>query len=138
VGFRLAAEIAADGVVAVHLAFVLFLLAGGYLAWRWRWLLAAHVPAVAISAVLAVTGADCPLSGIEKWLRRKAGQRPYRDGFVAHYIVQPVHAAGLTPTVATVLRLLTIGVVGIAYLGLLTRRVSRSSPPPASCSLREA
>ena len=50
----------ADATVALHLAFILFVVLGGFLAWRdlrWAWL---HLPAVAWVAWLEFTGAICP------------------------------------------------------------------------------
>jgi hypothetical protein len=117
VAFRLAADLT----VVVHLAFVAFLLAGGYLTWRWPHLLRLHIPAVAISAGLALAGLDCPLTDAETWLRRRAGDAPYRDGFVAHYLVRPLHPGGMTPTISVGLRVFTVAVVAVAYLGLLVR-----------------
>jgi hypothetical protein len=113
---------AADLTVAVHLAFVVFVLAGGFVAWRRPRVLRLHVPAVAVSAVLAIRGLDCPLTDVEKWLRRRAGDSVYESGFIAHYLVEPVYAPGTTPTVRVGLRVFTIAVVTIAYLGFAWRR----------------
>jgi hypothetical protein len=118
VAFRLAADLT----VVVHLAFVVFLLAGGFAAWRWPRLLGLHLPAVALSALLAIGGLDCPLTDLEQWFRRRAGDIGYRGGFVANYLVRPLHRAGMTPTISVALRILTVGVVAVAYVGLLARR----------------
>jgi hypothetical protein len=116
-------------VVAVHLAFVAFFLAGGFLAWRAPRVLWLHVPAVLVSAGLAVTGLDCPLDTLEKWLRRRGGQTPYRGGFIAHYLVEPIHGTGIDGTLHLALRVLAVGVVVAAYAGLafLHRRDWRRS-----------
>src|SRR5256885_5426216 len=37
-------RILADAVVLVHAAFVAFVVLGGFLAWRWRWVVWLHVP----------------------------------------------------------------------------------------------
>jgi hypothetical protein len=118
VAFRLAADLT----VAVHLAFVAFLLAGGFIAWRRPRVLRLHVPAAAVSAGLALTGLDCPLTDLEQWLRRRGGEAAYRGGFVAHYLVRPLHPAGMTPTISVGLRILSVSVVAVAYLGLLVQR----------------
>src|SRR5687768_7782194 len=60
---------AADLVVVLHLAFIVFVLAGGYTAWRWPRLAWAHIPALAIVATLFALSADCPLTDLEKYLR---------------------------------------------------------------------
>jgi hypothetical protein len=78
---------AADLVALAHAAFIVFLLAGGFLAWRWPRLVWLHLPAVVVTATVFALGADCPLTDLEKYLRRQAGERAYRDGFIAHYLL---------------------------------------------------
>ena len=111
VGYRAGAV----AVVVVHLAFVVFVLVGGYLAWRWRAVLPVHVAAVAISGALAVAGLDCPLTNVERWFRRRAGEPAYRGGFIAHYLVP----GGMTPGRRLALRILTVTVVAVAYVRLI-------------------
>jgi len=36
-------RILADGVVLLHVAFVTFVVLGGFLVWRWRWVALVHV-----------------------------------------------------------------------------------------------
>ena len=115
-GFRAAAAL----VVVLHLTFVAFVLAGGYLAWRWRAILPLHIVAVAISGALAVAGLDCPLTDIEKWFHRQAGDPVYRSGFIAHYLIPGT----MTPSVRLALRIFTVAVVAVAYLGLIVRSPS--------------
>jgi hypothetical protein len=108
-------------VVVVHLAFVAFFVIGGFLAWRAPGVLWAHVPAVLVSAFLAITGLDCPLDTLEKWLRRRGGQTPYRGGFIAHYLVEPIRGTGIDGTLHLALRVLAVAVVVVAYAGLAVR-----------------
>ena len=117
----MAFRLAALAVVLAHLAFVVFVLVGGFVAWRRPGLLRLHVPAVAISAGLAVAGLDCPLTDFEKHLLRRAGVTPYRGGFVEHYLVGPV-AGPMTPGLRLGLRILTVTVVAVAYAGVIWRR----------------
>ena len=117
-GYRLAAWL----VVVVHLAFAAFVLVGGFAAWRRRSLIRLHLPAVAVSASLALAGLDCPLTNVEKWLRRRAGEAPYGGGFIAHYLVTPIHPGGVTPAIRVGLRVFTVAVVAVAYAGLVALR----------------
>ena len=64
----------ADLVVAVHLAGIGFIAAGGLLAWRWPRLLWAHVPAVGWGVAIILIGFTCPLTPLEKYFRRLAGE----------------------------------------------------------------
>ncbi len=108
------ARLLADGLVLVHLAFVVFVVAGGLLVlWRpWlRWL---HLPAAAWGALIEFTGWICPLTPWEVALRQRAGQAGYTGGFVEHYVLPALYPEALTSTLQVVLGLLVIGVnVGI-------------------------
>ncbi len=104
----------ADCLVFIHLAFVVFVVAGGFLIlWRpsLRWI---HLPAVAWGVLIEFSGWICPLTPWEQALRLKAGQVGYGGGFIAHYILSILYPQGLTPGVQIALALLVIGVnVGI-------------------------
>jgi hypothetical protein len=111
----------ADAVAAVHLAAVLTLVVGGLLALRWRRLVWVHVPVAAAVAVVNRLGADCPLTELELSLRARAGENGYGNGFIGHYLVEPLHPAGITPgvqvliyAVAVVPNVLAYGVIGAA------------------------
>ena len=64
-------RLAADGVLLLHLGFILFVLLGGVLAVRWRWAPLLHLPAVAWGVYIELSGGsvDAPAPEI------KAGQR---------------------------------------------------------------
>lgn len=77
---------AADGVVLVHYAFLVYVMVGGFLAWRWPWTIWLHALA-AIWAVLIVTAhLDCPLTALQNALREQAGQPALRTGFIDTYV----------------------------------------------------
>ena len=109
----------AELLVLVHLAFVLFVVAGGLLV-LWRpslcWI---HLPAAAWGALIEFTGWICPLSPWEQALRLKAGQLGYAGGFIDHYISPILYPQWLTPGDQMALGLLVVGVnVGIyAFIG---------------------
>lgn len=114
-------RIAADAVTLVHLAFIVFVLAGGLLAW-WRPRLALlHLPALAWGVGIELTGAICPLTPLELHLRRAAGGTGYEGSFVEHYLVPLIYPVGLTRgmqfAIAAVVLLLNI----VIYAGLIVR-----------------
>lgn len=110
----------ADAVVALHFAFIVFVVAGGFLALRnVRWAFA-HVPAVAWVAWIEFTGAICPLTPLENVLRERAGQGGYAGGFIDRYLVPIVYPAGLTPQVQV-----GLGVAVVALNAFLYWRVWR-------------
>ena len=63
----------ADCVVLLHGAFVAFVVLGGFLAWRWRWVVLAHVPCALWGIAIEYAGWICPLTPLENALRARAG-----------------------------------------------------------------
>ena len=87
--------IAADLLLVLHLGFICFVLAGGLLVLKWRWLAILHLPAVAWGALVEIQGWLCPLTPWELQLRQAAGQAGYRGGFVEHYLLPVLYPPGL-------------------------------------------
>ena len=81
----------ADGVVVVHFAFIVFVVLGPLLAWRWPALVWAHLPALAWGLATVTVGLPCPLTPLEKGLRRLADDQAYEGGFVDHYIEDVIY-----------------------------------------------
>lgn len=86
----------ADGVVIVHLAFVLFVVAGGFFVLKWKRLAWVHLPAATWGAAIEVGGWICPLTPLENWLRARGGGTPYPGGFMEHYLLPMLYPAVLT------------------------------------------
>lgn len=91
----------ADAVVALHLAFIVFVALGGVLVlWR-RKVAVLHLPALAWGIYTESTGTICPLTPLENVLRRAAGEAGYSGGFIEHYVVNLIYPPGLTPGIQT-------------------------------------
>jgi hypothetical protein len=86
----------ADAVVLVHALFIGFAVAGGILVLRWRWVMGAHLPAVAWAVLVEVMNWPCPLTPLENHFRRRGGEAGYPGGFVEHYVWPAVYPEGLT------------------------------------------
>lgn len=113
--------IAADAVLVVHLAFVLFVVLGGALVLRqprFAWL---HVPAVVWGLLVEASGWICPLTPLENALRRSAGESGYAGDFVQHYIVALLYPEGLTRETQLLFALLVIAVNALFYGALFAR-----------------
>jgi len=108
----------ADLVLVVHLLFVIFVLFGGLLVIKWRWLAWLHVPALAWGIYIEFSHAICPLTPLEIRLRELAGADPYEGGFIAHYIVPLIYPPGLTPEAQWWIGLALLAVNGLIYVGL--------------------
>ncbi|HEY7234406.1 MAG TPA: DUF2784 domain-containing protein [Gemmatimonadaceae bacterium] len=89
-------RLAADAILVAHLAFVLFVAAGGLLVLRWPRLAWLHVPIALYGATIEFVGFICPLTPLENWLRHRGGEAGYSGGFIAHYVTAVVYPNGLT------------------------------------------
>ena len=105
----------ADLLVLVHLAFVGFVVLGGALLWWWPRLVWVHLPAVIWAIGIEWSGAVCPLTPWENWLRARAGMAGYEGDFVAQYLLPMLYPLGLTRTVQVVLGSLVLIVNGLVY-----------------------
>jgi len=86
----------ADLVVAIHLLYVLTVLVGlvlilvGWLArWQWIrhfWLRIIHLLMIAVVAFQAWVGVVCPLTHLENYFRKLAGQTGYSGTFIGHLL----------------------------------------------------
>ena len=93
----------ADMVLVVHMAFVVFVLCGGLLTLKWRWIAWLHLPAAAWGAVVEFTGWICPLTPLENWFREQDGETPYRSDFIAQYLLPVLYPEDLTRDLQLVL-----------------------------------
>ena len=73
--------------VVVHLAVSLFMVFGGLLVWRGLAPAWVHLPLAAWGVFVHVANVTCPLTPLEKCLRRRAGLPAYERGFVEQYLM---------------------------------------------------
>src|SRR5215216_4761939 len=89
-------RVCADAVVALHIAFVVFVLLGGLAVARWPWVAWLHIPAAVWGLVVQYGGWMCPLTPLEDSLRRRACMDAYTVDFIAHYVFPLLYPADLT------------------------------------------
>jgi hypothetical protein len=118
----------ADGIVLLHLAFVVFVVAGGLLVARWPRLAWAHVPAVIWGAAIEFAGGICPLTPLENALRRRGGAAGYAGGFVEHTIVPVLYPAALGREAQWGLGAGVLLVNAAVYGGVIVRRLRARRP----------
>ena len=118
-------RLAADLVVVIHLLFIFFVVLGGFLAWRWRWLPWIHIPGAVWGVMIELANGTCPLTPLEDSLRRQAGQAGFEGGFIEHYLMPIVYPGPLTRTVQVALGVLVVVVNAVAYVRYFK---SRSTP----------
>ena len=93
---RLSYQLAADGLLVLHVLFILFVVlglaciaAGWARNWRWTrnpWFRAGHLAAISIVVLQAWLGLICPLTTWEMQFRERAGQFTYSGSFIEHWL----------------------------------------------------
>ncbi|HJM52064.1 MAG TPA: DUF2784 domain-containing protein [Alphaproteobacteria bacterium] len=81
------ARLLADLVLAVHLGFVVFVVAGGFFVWRWPKLAWLHLPAFVWGGGIELLGWICPLTYLENHLRRQGALAGYETSFIEQYLL---------------------------------------------------
>src|SRR5688572_10516827 len=94
--------------VLFHLAFILFVVFGGFVAARWRKVAPVHLACAAWGAYVSLANRICPLTPLENWFRRQGGGTAYAGDFLEHYLLAIVYPSGLT---ASVQRTLGVAVI---------------------------
>ena len=109
---------------ASHLAYIVFLLVGGFAAKRRPKLMKWHLAAFGAAGLVNITGSDCPLTTWEKWFLRRAGREPYETGFASYYLVEPIYPRGITGRVNSVILLALVIPILVSYWRLLRNSAS--------------
>ena len=114
-------RVAADLLVLLHLAFIIFVVAGGLAVFKWPWMAFLHIPAAVWGAMIEYKGWICPLTPWENSLRKLAGEEGYTEGFIEHYILQIIYPPGLTRDIQTTLGTVVLVINLLIYAVLLYR-----------------
>lgn len=118
--------LAADLVLVVHFAFVLFVALGALLLLKWPRVAWVHLPAAAWGIAIEFAGWICPLTPLENRLRELAGQSTYRGDFIARYLMAFLYPEGLTRETQIALGLAALIGNAAIYFAVWRRR-SRAS-----------
>lgn len=116
-------QIAADILVLLHLAFILFVVLGGLLVLRLQKLALLHIPAVLWGAFIEFTGRICPITPIEIRLRALSGGQDYSGSFIDHYIMALIYPPGLSTGHQYMIGALVLIINGALYARLLLRMI---------------
>ncbi len=118
---RVLYRLLAGAVVVLHGLFIAFVVVGGFLAWRWRWVAVLHVPCAAWGAWIELRHGVCPLTPLENYLRAKAGLEGYGGGFIEHYLVPAIYPGGLTLRMQVLVGAAVVALNVAVYAPLLRR-----------------
>lgn len=130
----MAYRLLADITVAVHIAFVVFVVVGGFLSRRRPRVIYAHLAAVLWVCLLMLgLGATCPLTSIENWARKRGGQTGIPQGFVEAHLTGTLYPAGLEWLFRT---LIGVAIAGSWYL-VVQARLRKRGAVAVSPALRQ-
>jgi hypothetical protein len=112
----------ADGVVMLHLAFILFVMLGGLAIPAWPRMAWVHLPCVLWGAMVELAGWICPLTPLENLLRGRAGLGPYGGDFVIRLIEPVIYPHWLNREIQLALGTLVV-LVNLCVYGLVIYRM---------------
>ena len=114
-------RVLADVVLLCHLAFILFVVLGSLLVWRFPRLAWLHLPAVMWAGLIEISGRLCPLTPLENHLRQLSGEAGYHGGFVEHYLLPIIYPHALSREMQVGLGIAAIAINVVAYTVLHQR-----------------
>jgi hypothetical protein len=76
----------ASAVIALHAAFILWIIFGAAFTRRRPLLTALHIGSFLWGVLIEVVSWPCPLTIAENWLQVRAGGAGYQNGFLLHYL----------------------------------------------------
>jgi hypothetical protein len=103
--------------LALHFAYLAYVVLGGFLAWRWPRAVGPHLVAVAWGMLIVAGWVDCPLTWVEDWARERAGQTRPTAGFVDRYLDNVIYPERYVDVVRAAVAL----VVGVSWAGAFVR-----------------
>lgn len=106
---------AADLLVLLHVAFALFVVLGGLLVLRWRWVAGCVYPAAIWGVLIEFGGWVCPLTPLENHLRERGGVQGYEGQFIEHYVLRFLYPSNLTRGGQIVLGVFALAVNVLVY-----------------------
>lgn len=129
--------LAADLVLLVHLAFIIFVVAGGLLVLRWPRAAWAHLPAAVWGVAVEAAGWICPLTPLENALRERAASGEmagsagtsggaYAGDFIGHYLLPLIYPDALTRELQWLLAALVLAINALIYRAAWRRHGRRA------------
>lgn len=100
--------------VTAHFLFLGYLTLGGFLTWRWPRTLWAHLAVAGWGVVSVTVGVTCPLTVLEAWARREAGEPALTSGFIDHYVTGVLYPRRYE----TLVQILVACCVAASWIGL--------------------
>ena len=86
----------ANLILAVHFAFIVFVIFGALILFVSIKIAFIHIPSVIYGAYIELSHSICPLTYLENWFLRKAGMKSYSNSFIEQYLIPIVYPNNLT------------------------------------------
>ena len=115
----------ADLVLVLHLSFILFVIFGALLVFKYPRLIWIHIPVATYGMLISFFRWICPLTPLENYFRVLAGEQGYEGGFIAHYILPVIYPLGITTGFAIAMGTFVLLLNGILY-GMFIYRNKKS------------
>jgi hypothetical protein len=109
--------------VGAHFAFLAFGVFGGFLAWRWRWLIWLHVLSAGWLLLIVAAGLTCPLTWLEDQGRVGVGLAPLNGGFLDKHVAGVFYPHGFE----WVAQIAVAVIVVVSWIGFAVRSRRRDS-----------
>jgi Protein of Unknown function (DUF2784) len=114
-------------VLALHLAFILWVMVGAVFTRGRPWLAWTHILCAVYGVVIEAGPWPCPLTLAENWFEVQAGRLPYHGPFLLHYLDAIVYP-NVPPALLTWLAVVVLAINAVVYARRLRRsRALRSS-----------
>ena len=89
-------SLGANLTLAMHFAFIVFVIFGALLLFTSKKIAFIHIPSVIYGAYIELSHSICPLTYLENWFLRKAGMKSYSNSFIEQYIIPIIYPNNLT------------------------------------------
>ena len=121
-------ELAADLILIVHFAFIIFVVFGALLFFVSTKIIYVHVPALIWGIYIELTHSVCPLTYLENWFLQKANLTTYSEGFIQNYLVPIVYPKNLTDNLQIYFAIVLI-VANMIMYGLIISKSKKNYQP---------
>ena len=101
-------------VLALHLAFILWVIFGAFFTRGRPVLRRIHIASMVWGLLIEIFPWTCPLTYAENWLEQHAGMAPYQGGFLLHYLDALVYP-DVPPLLLTVAAVVVVAVNAAIY-----------------------
>lgn len=105
----------AVAVLALHLAFILWVMFGALVTRGRPWLAWVHILCAAYGVVIEAGPWPCPLTIAENWFEVQAGRMPYQGPFLLHYLDLLVYPH-VPPALLTWLAVVVLAINAFVYV----------------------